>query len=303
MADVVLEVIEVKKMMKQGFNVIATTACLGFVMAALSIGPGCKKTAQPNDAPTPPTKAPAKPTDANRVLVTDKPTAKLVSDVNTTPVKAAPAATESPAAPAKDMVPLEIQLPKAIYVGTPQNLSEIPNLRPVSKTPRPPFLAPKGVQLLSLKKPVTSSETSPIIGEISYITDGDKEGIDGSEVQLGPGKQDVTIDLGKQCEIYAIVVWHYHKQACVVFDVAAQIAKDKDFVTDVKTVFNNDIDNSLGLGIGKDQQYVETNEGELIDCLSQGSPKGQYVKLFSKGSNFSELNYYIEVEVYGKPLE
>ena len=62
----------------------------------------------------------------------------------------------------------------------------------------------------------------------------------------------------------------------------AQISNDPDFITDVTTVFNNDIDNSAGLGIGKDMHYTETSEGELIDCLSKGSPKGRYVRLYSK---------------------
>jgi hypothetical protein len=283
--------------MRRDFSSIAKTACVGLVMMGLSFGSGCKKPA--DNPPKPPANTPpAKTNDVNasKTPVVEKTPLKAPADANK------PAASVTPSG-AKDMVPLELQLPKAVYVGTPQNLADIPNLRPLSKTERPPFLVPAGTKLLSLKKPVTSSETSPIIGEISYITDGDEEGVDGSEVQLGPGKQQVTIDLGQLSEIYAIVVWHYHKQACVVFDVVAQISKDKDFVSDVKTVFNNDNDNTSGLGIGKDQQYIETNQGELIDCLSQGSPKGRYVRLWSNGCNFSSLNYYIEVEVYGKPLE
>ncbi len=292
-------------MMRRSLSSIAKTACLGLLVAAVSFGTGCVKKVTQENTPSTPAKAPtAKPAEPNKAVAPAKPATNATTDANkpaAPAANAAPAAT--PAAAPAGWVPLDISLPKAIYVGTPQNLSEIPNLRPVSKTKRPPFLVPPGTKLLSLKKPVTSSETNPIIGEISYITDGDKEGTDGSEVQLGPGKQDVTIDLGQLSEIYAIVVWHYHKTACVVYDVAVQVAKDKDFVTDVKTVFNNDTDNSLGLGIGKDQQYVETNEGELIDCISQGSPKAQFVKLYSKGCNFSDLNYYIEVEVYGKPVE
>jgi hypothetical protein len=30
-----------------------------------------------------------------------------------------------------------------------------------------------------------------------------------------------------------------------------QTADDPDFITNVRTLFNNDIDNSLGLGVGK----------------------------------------------------
>ena len=282
-------------MMNKDMSLVMKAACFWLVTLALCFGPGCRKSPEQNTGPA----APPKISDANATPVAAQPKAKPATEVN----QPAPIAAVVPPAPAKDMIPLDLKLPKAIYVGTPQNLAEIPNLRPVSKTPRQPFLVPAGTKLLSLNKPVTSSEQNPIIGDISYVTDGDKEGMDGSEVQLGPGRQDVTIDLGQQCEIYAIVVWHYHKQACVTNDVVVQISKDKDFVSDVKTVFNNDIDNSSGLGIGKNQQYVETNEGELIDCLSQGSPKGRFVRLYSNGNNFSALNYYIEVEVYGKPVE
>ena len=285
------EVLRSRIMVRQGFVSIAKTVSLGLIIVAVSLGTGCKKSPETPKPPTPPVQAP--------------PAAKVTTDANKPAPQAAnttPTAPAAPAAPA-GWVPLDLQLPKAVYSGTPQNLSEIPNLRPVTKEKRPPFLVPPGTKLLSLKKPVTSSETNPIIGEVSFITDGDKAGTDGSEVQLGTGKQDVTIDLEQLSEIHAIVVWHYHKQACVVYDVAVQVAKDKDFVTDVKTVFSNDTDNSLGLGVGKDQQYVESYEGELIDCVSKGSPKARYVKLYSKGCNFSELNYYIEVEVYGKPVE
>jgi hypothetical protein len=37
----------------------------------------------------------------------------------------------------------------------------------------------------------------PIIGEVEQVTDGDKEGRDGSYVEFGPGKQYVQIDLEK----------------------------------------------------------------------------------------------------------
>jgi hypothetical protein len=217
-------------------------------------------------------------------------------------VPAQSATPAAAAAPAADMAPIEITLPKPMFVGTPSDTT-VPNLKKPLGKPRPPFLAPVGTKLLSLNKPVVSSDEAPIIGEISYITDGDKEAADGSYVELGPLKQDVTIDLEQQCEIYAIVLWHFHKQPRVYFDVVVQVSDDPDFISGVTTVFNNDIDNSSGLGVGKDMHYVETAEGELIDCLSQGSPKGRYVRCYSKGNNSNDLNHYIEVDVYGKPVE
>jgi hypothetical protein len=201
-----------------------------------------------------------------------------------------------------ELVPIEIKLPKPMFVGTPQDV-RVPNLqKPLGKS-RPPFLAPIGTKNLAFRKPVTASDEEPIIGEADYITDGDKEGADGSFVEFGPFLQYVTIDLEKKSEIYAIVVWHYHKQPVVYYDVVVQIADDPDFTNNVQTVFNNDIDNSAGLGVGKDMHYTETAEGKLIDCLSQGPVRGRYVRLYSRGNTSNDLNHYIEVEVYGKTIE
>jgi len=201
--------------------------------------------------------------------------------------------------PGPELVPINIELPRPMFVGTPQP-TQVPNLEKPLGKPRPPFLAPVGTKNVASGKKVSASDEEPIIGEIEMITDGDKEAADGSYVELGPFLQHVTIDLGAKHEVYAIVIWHYHKQAQVYFDVVVQIADDPDFITNVKTVFNNDIDNSAGFGVGKDMHYVETHEGKLIDAKGV---QGRYVRLYSKGNNANDLNHYIEVEVYGKPVE
>ena len=197
------------------------------------------------------------------------------------------------------LVPIDIELPKPMFVGTPQDTT-VPNLEKPLGKPRPPFLAPVGTKNAALGKPVSASDEEPIIGEIDMITDGDKEAADGSYVELGPFLQHVTVDLEAEHEIYAIVAWHYHKQPRVYYDVALQVANDPDFI-DVKTVFNNDIDNSAGLGVGKDKHFTETAEGKLIDCMP--GVRGRYVRLYSNGNTSNDLNHYIEVEVYGKPVE
>jgi hypothetical protein len=204
-----------------------------------------------------------------------------------------------PAASAEGLVPLAIVLPKPMFAGTPQNLN-VPNLEKPLGKPRPAFLAPAGAENVALKKPVTSSDAAPIIGDIPMITDGDKEAADGSFVELGPMQQNVTIDLGAKYEIYAVLLWHYHKQARIYFDVVVQVADDADFVTNVKTVFNNDNDNTSGMGVGTDMNYIETAEGKLIDAKGA---QGRYVRLYSNGNNNNELNHYIEVEVWGKPVK
>lgn len=149
-------------------------------------------------------------------------------------------------------------------------------------------------------KPVSSSDEEPIIGELKMITDGDKEAADGSYVELGPFLQHVTIDLEDIYEIYAIVIWHYHKQPRVYFDVIAQVSDDPNFTTDVRTLFNNDIDNSAGFGVGKNMHYIENYLGKLIDAKGV---RARYVRLYSNGNTADDVNHYIEVEVYGRSVK
>ena len=201
------------------------------------------------------------------------------------------------AAFADDQVPLKTDLPKPLFVGTPVP-SSVPNLEPAQKGKRPDFMVPAGTVNLAKGKKVTASDSDPVIGTLDLITDGDKEGDEGSWVELGPGKQWVQIDLEKECDLSAVLVWHFHSQARVYFDVVVQVSDDPTFSKDVKTIFNADNANELGLGAGTDHPYIETYEGKLIDAKGV---KGRYVRLYSKGNTTNKLNHYIEVEVWGKP--
>ena len=208
------------------------------------------------------------------------------------------------AAPAKagagaKLVPIPIQLPKPMFEGTPQNLT-VPNLQKPLGRPRDPFLAPAGVTNVAKGKKVTSSDMEPVIGEIEQVTDGDKKGAEGSFVELGPGVQHVTVDLGATHEVFAVLFWHFHKTPRVYLDVVVQLADDADFKKNVRTIFNNDHDNTSGLGAGKDMNFVETAEGKLVDA--KGS-RARYVRVSSKGNNANELNRYVEVEVFGRPAK
>jgi len=198
---------------------------------------------------------------------------------------------------APDKEELKLQLPKPMFIGTPTNIKS-PNLEAITGKSRGPFMVPVGTKLLSLKRPVTSSDRQPVIGELEMVTDGEKEGGDGYFIELGPSKQWVQIDLGAPCELHAILAWHYHSQARVYRDVIVQVSDDKDFLKGVTTVFNNDHDNSSGLGVGKDKEYIEVAEGRLFD--PKGA-KGRYLRLYSNGNTANDLNHYVEVEVYGTP--
>lgn len=207
---------------------------------------------------------------------------------------AALAAVFAGSAVAEEMVKLELELPKPLFAGTPKSI-KTPNLE--RKAVIPEIMVPAGTKNIAAEKDVTGSDDFPVIGELEYITDGDKDGADGSYVELGPGVQWVQIDLGDNKTIYAIALWHYHAQARAYRDVVIQVADDADFIENVQTVFNSDHDNSAGLGIGKDKEYIETNKGKLVDAKGI---KGQFVRLYSNGSTGSDMNHYIEVEVFGK---
>lgn len=200
---------------------------------------------------------------------------------------------------AQEKEALKLTLPKPMFIGTPTNIKS-PNLEAITGKPRGPFMVPVGTKLLSLNRPVKASDMQPIIGEFNMITDGEKEGGDGYFIELGPGKQWTQIDLGASYALHAILAWHYHSQARVYRDVIVQVSDDKDFLKGVQTVFNNDHDNTSGLGIGRDKEYIEVAEGRLVDPKGI---KGRYVRLYSNGNTSNDLNHYVEVEVYGIPLK
>ena len=60
----------------------------------------------------------------------------------------------------------------------------------------------------------------------------------------------MQIDLEKAADISAVLVWHFHSQARVYFDVVVQVSDDPKFKKDVTTIFNNDDTNDVGLGEG-----------------------------------------------------
>ena len=189
---------------------------------------------------------------------------------------------------------LTTMLPAELPGGTPTPM-KVPNLES-APTKAPEFQVPAGTVLLSKGRKVTSSDDNPIIGSLDLITDGDKDAGDGYFVELLDGLQWIQIDLGKSAAIQAIWVWHFHSLPRAYHDVIVQIADDPQFKTGVTTVFNNDYDNTAKLGKPSDNPYVDTRFGRIVD--GKGT-QGRYVRLYSNGNTASEMNHYIEVEVFG----
>ena len=222
------------------------------------------------------------------------PPATAPADAPKTDAKAAAAAATG------NLEPIPLELPKPCFIGTLENLPPGTHVKITEgpAKPRDPFLAPKGAKNVAFKRPVTASDMEPVFGTLDLITNGSKEAVGDPYVELGPGVQWVQIDLGSPLAIHAILLWHDHHQPMVYYDVIIQVSDDKDFITNVRTLFNNDHDNSAGLGIGEDWGYFETNEGLLAPAKAV---RARYVRLYSNGSTSDDLNRYTEVEVYAMP--
>ncbi len=195
---------------------------------------------------------------------------------------------------------LPLVLPKSVALGTPRPM-KINNLEPISKNPR--ILPKVPAEAVNLAKgcDVTSSAREAAAGDFSYLTDGDKGGEEGFEVELPRGAHWVQVDLKKSAEISAVVLWHFHRERRVYFNVIVQISDDAAFKKDVTTVYNNDAEGELGLGKGKDYCYYESNEGRVM-ALSPAI-KGRYVRFYSKGNSAGPSNDYIETEIWGVPAK
>tara|TARA_B110000483_G_scaffold136577_1_gene163309 strand:- start:258 stop:896 length:639 start_codon:yes stop_codon:yes gene_type:complete len=199
---------------------------------------------------------------------------------------------------AAETVELKLEFPPPLVISTPAPI-KVPHLEQPGRKP-PKIMVPADVTNVAAGKSVLASDPYPILGEPDFITDGDKESEDGYYVEFEPGLPWAQIDLAADQEIHAIALWHYHIQKRAYNDVIVQISDDLEFATGVTTVFNNDHDDSAGLGRGSDPAYIETNRGRLI---AVSKITGRYVRCYSNGNSTDDLNHLVEVEVFGRSAD
>jgi hypothetical protein len=200
---------------------------------------------------------------------------------------------------AKATEPLKLNLPEHTLKGTPEDLPVGPNIEPPSDKAPVPLQVPKGVVNVAAGKPVTSS-VAPFLGDLKQITDGKKEPLDDDAVEFKKGTQWVQVDLGESYAIHAIAMWHDHRYVQAMHDVVVQVSDDPEFKTGVTTLYNNDTDNSSGLGVGTDREYFELQFGRVV--VGKGA-KARYVRGYTKGGSLSALNCWQEIEVYALPAK
>ncbi len=210
------------------------------------------------------------------------------------------AALASRSMAADDMVPLQLKLPAPAFKGTPKDVQLSSYVEPLSDKPRPPMMVPAGLKNVAPGSKITCSDKNATAEMLAKLTDGNKEAGEEQIIYLRKGTQWVQMDFGSPQEIFAVVIWHAHNAAKVYHDVIVQVADDQDFIENVRTIFNNDQDNTSGLGVGTDREYFETHEGRLINAKGV---KARFMRCYSKGSTESALNEYTEIEVYGRPAK
>jgi len=177
-----------------------------------------------------------------------------------------------------------------------------PNLR-TNEVRRPDFMIPPDTVNLAAGRPVTAaSDVETAWGDLSQLTDGGKTSEEWDMVDLMDEQEWVQVDLGKISTIYGIGVWHFYKNPTVYDDVIVQAADDAAFTRNVRTLFNNDHDNSSGLGVGTDMAFTTRWWGELVDARGENmeGTKARYVRVWSRKGCQGETVKFVEIAVYGR---
>jgi len=132
---------------------------------------------------------------------------------------------------------------------------------------------------------------------LAYATDGTKTTANYADSGAAAGLQYIQLDLGNSFTLSYIKLWHLIGFSRQYHDVIVQVSNDPNFSTGVTTVYNNDANNSAGLGAGSDSEYTESVGGLGITFTPVSA---RYVRLYSNGSSANSSNHYAEIEVYSK---
>ena len=194
-------------------------------------------------------------------------------------------------------VALQPALPKPTFEGTPIDVRS-PHREAYrgEGVPPPALLVPEGTRLLSRGCAVACNDAGAKARDLALVTDGDKQYSPSAYLELAPGLRWVQVDLGEVREIHAVCLWRERPEQCVYRDTVVQVSSDPAFASGVTTLFNNDYDNSAGLGAGSDKEYFEDHFGRRI---AGKGVKARYVRIASNGNTSNPYSHFTEVEVYG----
>lgn len=135
----------------------------------------------------------------------------------------------------------------------------------------------------------TSSTSSAVAGELAKITNGDNN----SWCDLGgSGPHEVTVDLGVVKTLRQIKVWGLFHNTRMYSDRIVRISENG---SDWYTIFNNDSDNSAGVGIGTHSEYIETQDGKVFTIPDINA---QYIQVWSGDDNLGGNATLVEIEAF-----
>ncbi len=263
------------------------------ILSSIGCGPGEKRHGEGDAETRPATRAPV--TNNQEHAPATAPAETEPPTKNATTRTAAPDGTP--------LVELDLGLGEdAVTRATPGYTKGItpPHLRKEIK--RPPFMIPAGAENIALFKPVTCSDAEPVTGILEQITDGLKKSGPFHFVELGPGPRWVQVDLEETKTIYAVALWHYYKNPAIYNDVIVRIADDPSFKKNTTMLFNNDHDDSTGLGTGQDTAYYSRWWGEIVDARGPDftGTTARYVRVYTADGMEDEPPRFVEIAVYGK---
>jgi hypothetical protein len=159
-------------------------------------------------------------------------------------------------------------------------------------------------------KSASTNGTISAGGPISILTDGVTARDQYALISTSSGPKYVQVDLGQAYGIKKINIrndWGADSSAYRTGrDHIVQVSNDPTFATGVTTVFNNDADNSSGLGVGTDAEYQEPPDGSGKTITLSSTINARYVRFWANGhvrvnGQYNAVNTPVEMEVYADP--
>jgi len=159
-------------------------------------------------------------------------------------------------------------------------------------------------------KAVTTNAPTTSGQPLSALTDGVTARDKYVLYSVATGPKWAQVDLGRAYDVERLNVRSDWGSSASVYryarDVVVQLSNDPDFASGVVTVFNNDGDNSSGLGVGTDAEYLEPADGSGKDIYLSTPVNARYVRFWANGhirvnGQLNLVNTPIEIEAYADP--
>ncbi|WJH32180.1 discoidin domain-containing protein [Paenibacillus sp. CC-CFT747] len=191
--------------------------------------------------------------------------------------------------------------PKALAVGTAVSNAELGQAAAASSF---------SVVNIARNKAVTTNAETTSNQPLSALTDGVTTRDKYVLYSVATGPKWAQVDLGRAYGITRLNIRSDWGSSASVYrsarDVVVQLSNDPGFTSGVVTVFNNDGDNSSGLGFGTDAEYLEPADGSGKDINLAEAVNARYVRFWANGhirvnGQLNLVNTPVEIEVYADP--